>query len=685
MTSNRRKIVILTSCTGEKKDAPFQLTQEDFSLESEQLRAREREIGDYLNLAEDMYTGQQHVRLMRGIEALRKSGGYDLDLRIVSAGYGLIAGDTTIAPYECTFQTMNIREIIEWSNHLGIPSDVRLLFQQPADLILVALGEQYLSALQLDQKVTFAAPTIFFASASSAKRIPSGVRIIPLMNDHAKRFRCGMVGLKGELIGRILRHLAAGGEAFWDALMDEHGDLFAVLDEPAPPKTLKPKPVDRRERVNYLVRLPDQWRERVEQKPLRFFIPDWDDMVDPDYDFVTDTHMGVSGTWWNQVFAHQMFEDRQGYNAPNYDGLLVSRAVAEKPQSKRALIDEVGGIHNYLRVPRDFPVLGDCGAFSYLLQDEPPYSTDELLDYYTNLGFDFGVSADHLLFGAPDKEGQRRRYEITMRNAQEFIEGYHKRKPNWVAVGALQGMNPKQYAEAAVKYVQWGYTYLGIGGQVRSKTPYILEIAHAIRSVVPRDKARIHLFGVARLDSINQFIEAGIDSVDSASYLRQAWMRMGQNYIGRDGLYAAIRVPEVERHIRQGVSGEEADRLRHLETQALASLRALDRNQCSIDVCLNAVLEYKTAIGTKFPVSVVSEYRATLENRPWEHCDCEICREARIEVLIFRRNNRNRRRGFHNNYMFYQLMDKTIASGRLDYNWHSVKTTNQLKLPTFDE
>jgi len=684
MNSDLRRIVVLTSCTGEKQDAPFQLTQEDFRLDSEQLQAKEHELGDYLDFAKAMYTGQQHVRLMRGIEVLRENDAYEIDLRIVSAGYGLIGGDTTIAPYECTFQTMKTCEIVEWSNHLGIPDDVRQLFQQPANLILVALGEQYLSALQLDQTVMFAAPTIFFASAGSAKRIPSGVRIIPLMNEHAKRFHCGMVGLKGELIGRILRHLATDGEVFWDALIDEHSDLFALLDEPLPPKAVKPKPIDRREQVNHLIRLPDRWREQVDQKSLRFFIPDWDDMVDPDYNFVTDTHTGVSGTWSNQVYAHQMFKDQQGYSAPNYDGLLVSRAVAEKPQRKRAVIDEVAGIHNYLRVPRDFPVLGDCGAFSYLLQDEPPYSTDELLNYYTDLGFDFGVSADHLLFGASDEEGQRRRYDITMRNAQEFIEGYQERKPDWVAVGALQGMNPKQYAEAAIKYVQWGYTYLGIGGQVRSKTPYILEIARAIRSVVPRNKARIHLFGVARLDSINQFIEVGIDSVDSASYLRQAWMRMGQNYLGRDGLYAAIRVPEVERHIRQGVSGEEAGRLRHLETQALASLRALDRNQCSVDVCLNAVLDYKTAIGTKFPISIIPEYRATLENRPWEDCDCEICRDARIEVLIFRRNNRNRRRGFHNNYMFYQLMEKTVASGRLDYNWRSVKITDQLQLPSFD-
>jgi hypothetical protein len=156
MAYKKRKIIVLTSCTGEKQDAPFQLTQADFRLKDDHFRVRESELSDYLTSAQHMYTGQQHIRLMRGVEALRNSGSYEIDLRIVSAGYGLIAGDTPIAPYECTFQTMKMHEIVEWSNYLGIPERVRQLFQQSADLILVALGEQYLSALQLDQSVRFA-------------------------------------------------------------------------------------------------------------------------------------------------------------------------------------------------------------------------------------------------------------------------------------------------------------------------------------------------------------------------------------------------------------------------------------------------------------------------------------------------------------------------------------------------
>ena len=53
-------------------------------------------------------------------------------------------------------------------------------------------------------------------------------------------------------------------------------------------------------------------------------------------------------------------------------------------------------------------------------------------------------------------------------------------------------------------------------------------------------------------------------------------------------------------------------------------------------------------------IEYLSEYRRTLEDRPWEECECPICQEMGMDVVFFRRNNRNRRRGFHNIYRFYQ-------------------------------
>ena len=78
------KTLVVTSCTGEKKLSPGnQLIQSDF-LAKETLADREHELAEYETIASDMYTGMQHLRLMEGIETLRKKFGKDvLDLYIV--------------------------------------------------------------------------------------------------------------------------------------------------------------------------------------------------------------------------------------------------------------------------------------------------------------------------------------------------------------------------------------------------------------------------------------------------------------------------------------------------------------------------------------------------------------------------------------------------------------------------
>ncbi len=64
------RIVVITSCTGEKAVTHERaLTLEDFQKGPEHVKARERELASFMKPAEALYTGQQHVRLMRGIKA----------------------------------------------------------------------------------------------------------------------------------------------------------------------------------------------------------------------------------------------------------------------------------------------------------------------------------------------------------------------------------------------------------------------------------------------------------------------------------------------------------------------------------------------------------------------------------------------------------------------------------------
>jgi hypothetical protein len=317
-------------------------------------------------------------------------------------------------------------------------------------------------------------------------------------------------------------------------------------------------------------------------------------------------------------------------------------------------------------------------------QSKPPYTTDDILKYYTQMDFDYGVSIDHLLFGASTEHERAERYELTMQNALEFIDGHKRLNLAWTPIGALQGENPQRYADAAKQYVAAGYRYLAIGGQVRSRNKEIIAIAEAIHQQVilphykqyPDDLIEMHLFGVARLDGIPQFMEHGITSVDSASYLRQAWIRMGQNYIGTNHrFYAAIRIPEATKRTQKLEDREQAAQIQALEQETLVALWAYD--QCPdneqatalLPATLELVKRYSEAVDIKLTPKMQHEYELTLRDRPWQACNCPICRESGINVIIFRGNNRNRRRGFHNNYVFYQCFQETVLSNHMPENW----------------
>ena len=43
--------------------------------------------------------------------------------------------------------------------------------------------------------------------------------------------------------------------------------------------------------------------------------------------------------------------------------------------------------------------MGDCGAFSYIDEEIPPVTPDQVIDFYAECGFDLGISVDHVIFG----------------------------------------------------------------------------------------------------------------------------------------------------------------------------------------------------------------------------------------------------------------------------------------------
>jgi hypothetical protein len=682
------RILTITSCTGEKAvDHPDQLTLRDFQAGAKHVTQREKELKDLCRTAGEIYTGEQHVRLMRGVEAFRAGQKNDpVELHVLSAGYGVIPESRVVAPYETTFATMKTKELRDWADALKVPMDFRKTVAAKHDLGLILLGDNYVQACAVDASIKFGGPTLLFCGTGMAKKLPNlkNVRVVPISNPEAKRFSCGLVGLKGELAARLLKGIA-DDPAVLSRLMDPKFDLLTWLEKqpgagkraaeadtkPAGKQAMQKKAAKAKESkvskvakpanpdLDKVIQIPKAWWDKPHRNKLRYFIPEWDDLVDPDFDFIAETHSGENCNRDYAVFAHQMYPE------PNYDGLLMSRAVAEAKRLKKEQINELG-VHRYLRVPREMPIMGDCGAFDYIMEEVPPYTTADVLDYYTRLDFDYGVSVDHLIVSATEHQ-KKFRYDLTIENAAGFLKEHRKAKLKWEAIGAVQGWDPKSYAKAAAQYVKMGYKYIGLGGLVRSQTRDIVAILHEVNKVVPKGIG-IHLFGLARLNAIKDMADIGVTSVDSASPLRRAWLGGKDNYWTMDSAhYRAIRIPEAGKSFRakRMVSEGRAKGsfVQEVESRLMRMLRSFDNGKESIELVLEALAEYDHLI-TPDRSSELDEYRRTLEAKPWKHCECEICKKDGIEVVIFRGNNRNRRRGFHNVYVFYRMM-QAILNGTM--------------------
>jgi len=100
-------------------------------------------------------------------------------------------------------------------------------------------------------------------------------------------------------------------------------------------------------------------------------------------------------------------------------------------------------------------------------------------------------------------------------------------------------------------------------------------------------------------------------------------------------------------------------RAMQLERAALKTLREYDRGEVDLEVALEALVAYSSVWDSKADRS--SQYRETLEAKPWQSCDCSICKTVGIEAIIFRGAERNKRRGFHNLHVFGQRLRRQLG------------------------
>jgi hypothetical protein len=166
---------------------------------------------------------------------------------------------------------------------------------------------------------------------------------------------------------------------------------------------------------------------------------------------------------------------------------------------------------------------------------------------------------------------------------------------------------------------------------------------------------------------VERFAEYGVTSFDSTSPLRQAFKDDTDNYYTPDGALPAIRVPQAEgnprlqRRIAAGIVDN--DRARTLERACLEALCRFDVGEATVDEVLAPLAEYEELCDGHRRRA--DSYRMVLNERPWTRCPCDVCKELGIHVMIFRGAERNRRRGFHNLFVFYRRLHRELENIRV--------------------
>jgi hypothetical protein len=193
-------IRVITTCTSRK-----------VALETEPGRSPLPGIAAPVTLpAERLYAGEQHRRLMAGVTALRDQ--FRVDLWVISARAGLIAGDEQLAPYDESFSGLPAAQARSQADRLGIAEDLRRLVAEPCKLTIVLVGNDYFDAARLDEPVGWASPTLALISPSRAARMPihSNLRPLVIGQTLAREWSLPLTLLKGEIVRRLFFDLGRG-------------------------------------------------------------------------------------------------------------------------------------------------------------------------------------------------------------------------------------------------------------------------------------------------------------------------------------------------------------------------------------------------------------------------------------------------------------------------------------------
>src|SRR5262249_47997847 len=183
-------------------------------------------------------------------------------------------------------------------------------------------------------------------------------------------------------------------------------------------------------------------------------------------------------------------------------------------------------------------------------------TVEEVVDFYEECGFDFGISLDHVILGfIPDATDTVRplreapqdwvdRQELTLEYADAFLRRHRAISGRFAPLGVAQGWSPTSYAHAVQKLQTMGYSFIALGGMVPLKTAEIEACLQAIEDV-RHPETHFHLLGITRTDLVRHYERYGVTSFDSTSPFRQAFKDDRDKFYSPERKYLAIRAMRI--------------------------------------------------------------------------------------------------------------------------------------------
>lgn len=204
------RILVVGSC-GKKKlnQSAISPTCEDLAS-IDDIRVWRKKSSHTTTRVRDIYTGNQNRELVKGVDLLRQIEKTEVNLSIISAGFGLVEEKDRLPTYDCSFSGMKKFQIQERAEWLNIPSDFEKLLTSGFDIVYLALGKNYFLTLGNVWKTKSSTTTIVGfnqnLSEDSMLCIPSAHEIVSAFSRNGHKIH-GVTGFKGDLL-RVLANYA---------------------------------------------------------------------------------------------------------------------------------------------------------------------------------------------------------------------------------------------------------------------------------------------------------------------------------------------------------------------------------------------------------------------------------------------------------------------------------------------